>query len=793
MIFMLILLAAVVLLLGLLTLTRIDRLERKIDELARQGQAASPDRPQKQEPTRTSRTDTSGRHAPAPAPAEPPATPVRAFVPPADLTARQTARTACTASETESGTELRLPETEAAQTPPLRQTPPPLPSRTQQTPPPAPAPPAVRQVQRSRKTDYEKYIGENLFGKIGIFVLIVGVGFFVKYAIDNDWLGEGMRTALGFAVGAALMGLAARLRDRYRSFSSLLAGGAFAVCYVTIAVAYHYYSLFSQGWTFALLVLTTLLMTGIAIGYDRRELAVVALAGGLVAPFLTSSGEGNYLMLFSYLTILHAGMFALSLYKKWWELPVISFAATWLIMALFVPKCFTYEADRMIPRHMLGFSTLFFLLFASAIVAVFRTRNNRFRSVLLGVITLNNFLYLCFGLTFLSGLGHNFSEGGVIPLFIAAVNAGLLGYVRRRKEQIPLLCDLLLGLTILFITLVVWCQFKEYTNTLTVCLAAESVLLVWLYVRSRIPVYEYAAATLCGLTFLAAVVILCTDREEGVRLFLNRECLTVLSAAAALACGARITGRRRDLFAEAKALHFPTANVLLIISAFVLAYAAFVRDIVACLSGAVLAQALLLCTVTMLAGTQQLLRNRFPIARCPKLHIAAMCIAVCFFLLLCAGFENDALPAFLSWISTAVVVFLMVDTARRFYRNIPEERPRRQFTILLNLLAALLWIMVVCRVLSQVGLRDEFSAGFSVALISAGTLQMALGMRRHQKVLRLFSLGVFAVVLVKLLAHDLWGMPTIGRIVVFILLGAILLVLSFLYQRLKTALFKEDE
>lgn len=35
--------------------------------------------------------------------------------------------------------------------------------------------------------------------------------------------------------------------------------------------------------------------------------------------------------------------------------------------------------------------------------------------------------------------------------------------------------------------------------------------------------------------------------------------------------------------------------------------------------------------------------------------------------------------------------------------------------------------------------------------------------------------------------------PTIGRIVVFILLGVILLVLSFLYQRLKSALFRDDE
>lgn len=44
----------------------------------------------------------------------------------------------------------------------------------------------------------------------------------------------------------------------------------------------------------------------------------------------------------------------------------------------------------------------------------------------------------------------------------------------------------------------------------------------------------------------------------------------------------------------------------------------------------------------------------------------------------------------------------------------------------------------------------------------------------------------------KLVLVDLWAMPTVGKIVVFIMLGVILLVLSFLYQKLKDVLFKDD-
>ena len=51
------------------------------------------------------------------------------------------------------------------------------------------------------ETNFEKYIGENLFGKIGILIFIIGIGFFVKYAIDQNWINETARTLMGYAVG----------------------------------------------------------------------------------------------------------------------------------------------------------------------------------------------------------------------------------------------------------------------------------------------------------------------------------------------------------------------------------------------------------------------------------------------------------------------------------------------------------------------------------------------------------------------------------------------------------------
>ena len=69
--------------------------------------------------------------------------------------------------------------------------------------------------------DLEKFIGENLISKIGIAILVLAIGFFVKYAIDKNWVGPVGRVAIGIICGGILVGLAHKMRNSYRSFSSI--------------------------------------------------------------------------------------------------------------------------------------------------------------------------------------------------------------------------------------------------------------------------------------------------------------------------------------------------------------------------------------------------------------------------------------------------------------------------------------------------------------------------------------------------------------------------------------------
>ena len=213
--------------------------------------------------------------------------------------------------------------------------------------------------------------------------------------------------------------MAWRLKDSYRTFSSLLAGGAFAIFYVTVAIAYHYYGLFSQTVAFILLVLFTGFMSSLSILYNRRELAIIALVGGFIAPFLVGSGDGSYWVLFTYVMILDLGMFGLSIYKKWGELPVICFALTWIVFA-----GYTYAADLDLMgsvqlTHLLIFSIAFYLIFLLSVASIVRINIRGINQYLLGVIGLNNFVFLFFALCLLQNMElERNCKGLVRPLFL---------------------------------------------------------------------------------------------------------------------------------------------------------------------------------------------------------------------------------------------------------------------------------------------------------------------------------------------------------------------------------------
>lgn len=655
----------------------------------------------------------------------------------------------------------------------------------QETSPEAPL--EIPSVSKRKQVNYE-----NLFGKIGILVFVIGVGFFVKYAIDKDWINETLRTVLGFLTGSALLVVAERLQKKYRTFSSLLAGGAFAVFYLTVAIAFHFYHLFPQTVAFIILIATTLFMSILSILYDRRELAIISLVGGFLAPFLVSTGNGNYLVLFTYMSILNLGMFGLSIYMKWGELPVIAFVFTYVVMGIFLLTGFTTGSTH-ISVHLFIFATLFYFIFLLPILSILRIEAVKKNRGLLLVIITNNFIYLLLGILFLRNMGLPFKSEGLLSLLIAIINLVLVIWLRMSKKDYKFLIYAMLGLVLTFVSITIPIQLDG--NYITLFWAAEMVLLLWLYVKSKIGVYERATQVLMGLTLVSYLmdiynVLMTSSSSETI--FLNSSFATSLFVGLATGAFALLMGRYRSLFTEARYLRYTPWNSIMLLAAAAILYYTFMAEFALHLAGATRSGMMLAFTSAAIFILSYTFKKRFPIKQYTIPYLTAMGMNVLIYVINIWGDQwvyTSLTPALLRWFAAAFVIANLYYVARQYYTLIGLKTP---FTVYLNVLALFLWLTMARSFLLQAGVED-FDAGFSVSLSIAGFIQMALGMRLHQKVLRIISLSTFGIVLLKLILKDLWAMPTIGKIIVFIILGLILLILSFLYQKLKDVLFKNDE
>lgn len=643
-----------------------------------------------------------------------------------------------------------------------------------------------------KKINYEKLIGENLFGKIGILILIFGIGLFVKYAIDNEWINETMRTILSFAVGSSLLFIAQRLHKKYRTFSSLLAGGAFAIFYITTAIAFHYYELFSQTAAFIILVAITLFMSALSILYDRRELAIISLAGGFLAPFLVSSGEGNYITLFTYILILDSGMFALAIYKKWKELPIISFVFTWLCLFIYILAT-PLSGD--VPFHLLSFATGFYLLFLFPVVYILKNDPQKMGILLLIVLSANNFIYMGLGITLLNSANHSLKISGLLTLFIALSN--LLTAIRLKKvlaENRRLLFTLLGG-AVTFVSITIPLQLEG--NYITIFWASEMVLLLWLFHKSGFRIYHYFSTALVVLTLISWSMDLYKTFDDNSLytnpIFFNGVFATNLFVSIAYLGYASMCQRLRRITATIAPKANAPFDVAVFFTGIVIGWIAFDTEFRLHISNWMTAasiRALFISFYLLLMSI--LLQKKFPFSRYPIGYTGASLFNILLFMCSFETWTNPASVVF-PWIALGFVVTQAAFTARGLCRQYDVRAKKMDtFHILSNVIATVLLLFATYILLSQTGSRDEFSAGISICLALIGFTQMILGMRLHLRIWRMISIVTLGIVIAKLLLIDLWSMPTIGKIIVFVILGTILLLLSFMYQKLKDILIKDD-
>jgi uncharacterized membrane protein len=193
--------------------------------------------------------------------------------------------------------------------------------------------------------EFEKRVGERWLNWVGVLALFFGVGFFVKYAIDNRWLGPAARVGLGLLTGLVLLALGWHfIRRKMRAFGQGLMGGGLAILYVSLFAAFSLYHLLSQPLAFGAMVLVTAGGMTLGVLQDAPALACLAVLGGLLTPVLVSTGEDARDALFAYVLMLDVGVLAVAFWRKWRVLELMAFTGTYLLYAGWYSRFYSERA-----------------------------------------------------------------------------------------------------------------------------------------------------------------------------------------------------------------------------------------------------------------------------------------------------------------------------------------------------------------------------------------------------------------------------------------------------------------
>ena len=179
------------------------------------------------------------------------------------------------------------------------------------------------------KPSLESRIGSQLFNRVGIVALLVGMAWFLKYAIDQQWLGPGSRVAVGIAVGIALLAWSERFRrQQYPVFSFSLKAVATGVLYLSLWASFALFHLVPYPVAFLGMVLVTALNGWLCWVQRSEVLASFAAVGGFLTPALLARPETSVVTLGSYLLLLNAGLFILLGLRRWPRLLPVAFVGT---------------------------------------------------------------------------------------------------------------------------------------------------------------------------------------------------------------------------------------------------------------------------------------------------------------------------------------------------------------------------------------------------------------------------------------------------------------------------------
>ena len=614
----------------------------------------------------------------------------------------------------------------------------------------------------------ETKVGLTVANRVGVITLVLGVAFFFKWAVDNDWIGPGGRVLLG--VLAAFVALAAAdflWRKGQRIFAQGVTGSGIAILYLSIYAAYSFYGLIVVGFAFELMFITTAMAVTLALRYSAEAIAALGLLGGYLTPLLLSTGEDRPWFYLSYLLVLNLAAMRLALKKNWRGLETLSFGATVVLYLTWISQGSNRVNDKW-P------ATLGALIYS----ALFSFASQRPLFLLAQFLT---------AMVIVLVWPHSTAAFFLLELFIAA---GGLAYAQWKQTPV--------ALSVAFVSF--WIAFATWNAgsasdplpQLAGITAGVLLFLAWLVRRwngwwskvKLLPLDEQSMGVLVlgGAVYYAFVYALLKQDYHG---WLGLLALAV--AGAYLGTGALLrlsrTTAGRDLHPALLCFGIALAFITLAIP---IQFHGFTVTMVWSLEGAALTWiGARLASQRAQAGAMAV----FGLAAVRLLYVESWMFANTITYALIWN------PRFLTFVVVAASLWLAAWWGSRQARQVAlVEYLSGHFFLLWGL--SLEVIAQAERTTPPENLLSAETVSISILLAIYAVVLVGMGVGTRTAVNRIAGLTLIGLVIVKLYLFDVWQVERIYRIYAFVALGILLIGTSFLYshfRRLIEGWWKKDE
>lgn len=691
------------------------------------------------------------------------------------------------------------------------------------------------------KSDLERFIGENLISKIGIIITVIGVSIGVKYAIDHQLISPLTRVILGYLFGIGMLGFAIRLRKGYENFSAVLLSGSMAILYFITFAAYNYFGLIPQMATFALMILFTVFTVIAAISYNKQVIAHIGMVGAYAVPFLLSSNSGQVAVLFSYVAIINIGILAIAIKKYWKPLYYFSFTLTWVIYLAW------YIFDFIFKEHFvlaMTFVIVFFAIFYITFLAYKLIRKEKFGKGDVVSLLINSFIFYGVGYSILDSSEQTNQLLGIFTLANAALHfvAGTIIYKQKLADRN--LFYLVSGLVLVFVTITIPVQLDG--NWVSLLWVGEAALLFWIGRTRHVRFYERLSYVLMILAFGSIL----EDWQERAYYYLyipiknveftipvfNISFLTSVLFIAAFAFinyvnshpRYRIAGTAKNYLALFTSFILAAILLIVIYYTFRIEIESYLEYLYAKSQVTIQANGLgnneshynedllffkqiwvinySLLFVSLLAFFNLYkLRNKW----LAFVNITLIGFALAAFLtqgLLAISdlrenyLDKELNPYFregyfnigiryVSFLFAALVLYALYKYVQKGYLQ-----GSLKFIFEFVLYVTILWILSseFIHWMDMAGSTQSYKLGLSILWGVYSLFLIILGIRKRKKYLRMGAIILFGATLVKLFFYDISHLDTISKTVVFVSLGILLLIISFLYNKYKHIITDEE-